>query len=58
MERQTLAFLIMAVMAVPIVGWAAFRWYHGRARSNRRRRSRERAAYDDIMAAKENPDQS
>ena len=52
MDRQTLIYLILFALAAILGGWRAYRWYHERERSYRRRRVRELAAYDKRMAAK------
>ena len=52
MERHAAAYLIMAVMAAAMIGWAILRWHRGRARTYLRRRTREIAAHDLNMANK------
>jgi hypothetical protein len=50
MERQTLAYLIMVVVAATLAGWAVFQWYYARERTYRRRLAREAAAYQRMIA--------
>ena len=55
MERQTLAYLMLAVLAGWIIGWASFLWHHGGDRTYRRRQSRERMTVRAQLAAKKSP---
>lgn len=52
MERQHIAYLLIAVMLVAATAWVAYAWHNTRARKYARRKVRERAAQDDLMALK------
>ena len=53
MERETIAYGIMLLMALALVAFALFKWYHSHERSYRRRQRRENAAHTDLMTSKE-----
>ena len=53
MERHTLAYLIIALMAAAIIGWGIFRWHYGRERTYHRRQSRETVDYRKRMEKNE-----
>jgi hypothetical protein len=53
MERQTLAYLLMLLMAAAIAYYVGYRRHHGRDRTYRRRQSREAEAYEKSMSDKE-----
>jgi len=55
MDRQIIAYLIIAALVAALIAWLAYRWYHGRDRSYRRRRAREQLAHKEAMAAKAEP---
>ena len=50
MERQIIAYLILALMLAGIAAFVSFKLYHSRERTYRRRTDREKAAYDRSMA--------
>jgi Flp pilus assembly protein TadB len=50
MSRTTVVFLI--ILAAAIAARVAYRWFYGRERTYRRRRSRENRVYLERMAEK------
>ena len=52
MARETLAYLMLIMLGPVLLGWWAFRIYHGRERSYLRRTARERLDHARRMAAK------
>jgi hypothetical protein len=50
MERVASAYLLIALLAAAVVGWAAFRWYHARDRRVRRDRARELSNHNKRMS--------
>lgn len=53
MERQTIAYMIVFLLAAAILGLLVYRRYHGQGRAYHRRRVREEAAHRKLMAEKE-----
>jgi len=51
--RTATAYLIMAILALAVAGFIAFKLYHGRARAYRRQQRREDRIYGARMAEKD-----
>ena len=52
-DRETIAYGIMLLMALALAAFVLFKWYHSHERSYRRRERHENAAYTDLMASKD-----
>lgn len=52
LDRETIAFVLIIIMALAVTGVVAFQWYHSYDRSYRRRQRKEHAAHDKLMASK------
>ncbi len=53
MERQTLGYILVLLIAAALFAYGAYRRHHGSERSYRRRHAQEGEAHRKIMEAKE-----
>ena len=53
MEREVLAYILLALLVVSVGAWIFWSWHHSHKRSNQRRMRRENAEHREVMAEKD-----